>query len=420
MYTVVVILFLLVTGIAHAQQGAGPEIPIVLEHADSIVGAGPFETSVRTFYGNVRFQQGNVTGRCDRAIHNVMSNTVELFGNVVVKQGALTMRAPEVRYSGARFIATAPRGIRVEQDKQVITAKRGHYSTNTHIAEFFDEVFMHDDTTSVWSDTMIYDRDIDTMRAVGSVVGFDSTDNAWFEAEIAQRKTKTADYVLTKSARIWKWEPGEDTMFVAADTIHSRKRSNGLGRMIMASGSAVLIKGATSASAGVIDYNEAEEKLVLQQAPYVWSDSIAFTAQRVSALIPERKLSAMTGTGDAILMSLVQGSIPSRYDQISGDRIDLTFHEDSLRALLSSGSAQSITFRGEAERQDGLAKVACDSIRAVFNRGELSDVFWLGGIAGEHHPERLVAGREAQFLLPKFHWRTDEPMLPRPKKRNQR
>ncbi len=421
MFTVLIIFFSILPVVAAAQQGAGPEIPIVLEHADSIVGSGAFESSVRTFYGNVRFQQGNVTGRCDRAIHNVLANTVELFGNVVVKQGPLSMYAPEVRYSGSRFIATAPRGIRVEQKGQVITARKGTYATTTHIAEFFGDVMMRDDTTTVWSDSLVYDRDLDTMLAAGSVAGYDSTDNMWFEADIARRNAVNMSYTLSGNARLWTWEPSEDTMFVSADTILSlRDDSRTDVRILRAVGSATLIKGTTASSAGEIIYDEAQERILLFSAPYVWTDSIAFAANAVTASIPGRALTGMTGTGNAILMSQVQGVQPRRYDQIYGDSIRLTFMQDSLRSLHAAGAAQSVTYRGEGGKQDGVAKVAADSIRALFDAGTLSEVYWLGGIAGEHHPERLVDGKEGAFLLPSFRWREDRPVMIRPRKQNQR
>lgn len=421
MFTVLIILLSIFPALVAAQQGAGPEIPIVLEHADSIVGSGVFESSVRTFYGNVRFQQGNVTGRCDRAIHNVLANTVELFGNVVIKQGPLSMYAPEVRYSGGRFIANAPRGIRVEQKGQVITARKGVYATTTHIAEFFGDVVMRDDTTTVWSDSLVYDRDLDTMRAAGSVAGYDSTGNMWFEADIARRNAVNASYTLSRNARLWTWEPSEDTMYVSADSILSlRDNAHAGARTMRAIGDATLIKGATAAAAGEIMYDEAEERILLSNAPYVWTDSIAFAANAVTARIPGRTLTQMTGTGSAILMSQVQGVQPRRYDQIYGDSISLTFAQDSLRSLHAAGAAQSVTYRGEGGKQDGVAKVASDSIRALFDAGTLSEVYWLGGIAGEHHPERLVEGREGQFLLPSFQWREDRPLMPRPRKQNQR
>lgn len=421
MSTVLIILLSLLPALAVAQQGAGPEIPIVLEHADSIVGSGAFESSVRTFYGNVRFQQGNVTGRCDRAIHNVLANTVELFGNVIIKQGPISLYAPEVRYSGVRFIATAPRGIRVEQKGQVITARKGTYATTTHIAEFFGDVVMRDDTTTVWSDSLVYDRDLDTMLASGSVAGYDSTDNMWFEADVARRNAGNGSYTLSRNARLWTWEPSEDTMFVAADTILSLPdKSRSDARILRAVGSAVLIRGTTASSAGEIMYDEAQERMLLSNAPYVWTDSIAFAAFAVTARIPGRTLTEMTGTGNAILMSQVQGAQPRRYDQISGDSIRLAFAQDSLRLLHAAGAAQSVTYRGEGGKQDGVAKVAADSIRAHFDAGTLSEVYWLGGIAGEHHPERLVEGREGQFVLPSFRWREDRPMMLRPRKQNHR
>ncbi|MBM4178441.1 MAG: hypothetical protein FJ211_03805 [Ignavibacteria bacterium] len=414
MRCILVFVLMLVPYLVFAQQGAGPDMPIILEHADSIVGAGQFESSSRTFYGNVRFQQGNVTGRCDRAIHNAAANSVELFGNVVVRQGRLTMYAPEVRYSGANYVATATKGIRVEQNGQTIEARRGVYSTNTHIAQFFEDVFMYDDSMRMWSDTMIVDRDDDTMRATGRVVGYDSSDRVWFESDLAQRDARTGSYALTNNARLWQWGNSGDTMFVSADTLDSRREPNGSARILDARGSAVLIKGPTCARSGRITYQERQALLQLDNEPYVWTDSMAFVAKAITASILEKRIESMTGAGQALLMSRVHNAIPARYDQIAGSVINLSFAQDTLRTILAAGDAQSITYRSDSTKQEGLAKVASDSLRAVFENGQLSDVYWLGGIAGEHHPERLVLGKETEFLLPRFSWRTDRPQMAQP------
>ena len=245
MLRIILLHLLLLPGLLFSQDGAGPEIPIILEHADSIVGTGAFETSVRTFYGNVRFQQGNVTGRCDRAIHNASANVVELFGNVVIRQGALTMRAPEVRYSGNRYQATAPRGIHVEQLGQIVDANKGEYGTRSHIARFFGNVIMHDDTTRVYADTMVVDRQADTMLAMGRVVGFDSTENSWFESDWARRNAASGELMLIGNASIWKWEDGSDTMRVTADTLHAKRSEQDRSRSMDARGRASMIRGTT-------------------------------------------------------------------------------------------------------------------------------------------------------------------------------
>jgi lipopolysaccharide export system protein LptA len=60
-----------------AQDDTGPQLPIVLEFADSLVGRGTTETEERAFLGNVRFRQGNVTVRADRAVQHVGANRVD-------------------------------------------------------------------------------------------------------------------------------------------------------------------------------------------------------------------------------------------------------------------------------------------------------------------------------------------------------
>lgn len=415
MLRLILLHLLLLPGLLLSQDGAGPGIPIILEHADSIVGSGAFESSVRTFYGNVRFQQGNVTGRCDRAIHNASANVVELFGNVVIKQGALTMRAPEVRYNGSRYLATAPKGVHVEQEGQIVDARKGEYGTMSHIAAFYGDVVMHDDTVRMNADTMVVDRDADTMLAMGNVVGFDSTENSWFESGWARRNAKSGELMLIGKAQIWNWDEGSDTLYVSADTLYATRSELDSSRSVDARGRASMIRGSTAARAGSIAYADATRTLMLRDQPFVWSDSMAFAAETITATMPGKRLETMRGAGKAILISKVPKTLAQRYDQIAGDEIDLAFERDSLRSILSRGSAQSVTYKGEGPEQEGLAKVACDSIRASFDQGQLSDVFWLGGIAGEHHPEQLVTGREQQFLLPSFQWRSDRPLWTRPR-----
>lgn len=401
----------------YGQNGAGPEMPIILEHADSVIGSGPLESSIRSFYGNVRFQQGNVTGRCDRAIHNAAANTIQLFGNVTVRQGALTMIAPEIRYSGSRYLATASKGLRVVQRGQTITAQKGEYAADSHIARFYGDVVMRDDTTRVWSDTMIVNRDVDTMFASGNVSGYDSTSNLRFEATVAHRDPVRGYYSLAGEARMWNWDEANDTLYVAADTIISQKPRAGLGRQIDAIGNASLVRAGTAARSGRITYSEVSSLLELRNKPYVWSDSMAFVASSITANLPDKQLESMQGIGGALLMSRVQGAEPVRYDQIAGNRLDLVFSKDTLRQINASGNAQSVTFKSEQAQQQGLAKVACDSLRANFDAGQLSEVYWLGGIAGEHHPEQLVLNKEQQFLLPGFLWRTDRPVFKKPRTR---
>jgi lipopolysaccharide export system protein LptA len=389
-----------------AQDAMGPEIPIVLEHADSLVGTGLGGTSVRTFVGNVRFSQGNVTGQCDRAVHDAARNTVELSGSVRIRQKTMTISAPSVVYDGATSFAQANRGIRVDQDGRIITSVHGDYDLQRHIATFHGNVHVVDDTVRLWSDSLHYDRDRDSMMAMGRVLIQDSINHSWFSANAARRSAQTAIIELLGDARVWTWSKDSttlsDTTYIQSDVVQSLPSPTDGSRVVLATGNVRLVRGTTAAVAGRLQYVDETGRIDLHDSPTVWSDSSILQAVAISAESSAGALQQVIGNGKAILLSVSDSLVPIRYDQIGGNSIVMRFGEDSTRTLQATGEAVSITYRRESGLRKGLAKVVADTINANIIDGSLEDVFWLGGVSGESHPERLVTGREAEFVLPSF------------------
>jgi len=408
------LLFILLTLFAVpalAQNEDGPPLPVVLEHADSVLGSGPTQSGIREFFGSVRFSQGNVTVTCDRAVHNLGQNRVDLYGHVVVKQDGATISASELSYDGNTYIATAPRGLKVLQGSRTITSKRGLYSTRSRVARFFDDVTAVDDSARIWADTLLFDRKADTTEARGNVVVSDSVGYTWFAGDRGFRDTGAGLLRITSNARLWQWDSTtvSDTLYLQADTLISRMAQG--ARRFNAYGNAQLVRGAVAARSDTMNFsNELERFVLLGGQPILWSDSLLLIADTLVADAPGRKLRTVTGFSHAILVSRSDTAYPDRFDQISGNLITLEIANDTVRSLTSTGAAQSITFRTENSKPEGLAKAASDTIRAIFSAGELSDVYWLGGIEGEHHPEPVVAGRASTYRLPGFIWREDRPI----------
>jgi lipopolysaccharide export system protein LptA len=408
MRSLLVWFLVLASATGHAQQD-GPALPIILEHADSLVGAGPAESGTREFLGNVRFRQGNVTVTCDRAVQNVALNTADLYGKVVVRQGDVTITAPFLTYDGNTHLARAPRRLTVREGASTISARRGEYSTLTHVTTFMDSVVAVDDSVRLWADTLVVDRDRDTSLAIGNVVVRDSVGSIWMAGDRATRKPDRGETRVTGDARVWQIDTGAvaDTFFVSGDTLVATR--GGGADAYRAYGHTTLVRGGVAARADTMLYDESTGRIDLMGRPVLWSDSMLLVADTIVALAPGRSLRSVIGRSGGILVSRTDTTAPDRFDQVGGDVVTLRIERDTVRELLAIGRAQSITFRSEGESKEGLAKVAADSIRAIFDGGQLSDVYWLGGVEGEHHPEPVVAGRATEYRLPNFVWRTDRP-----------
>ena len=75
-------------------QISGSKDPIILNHADLMEGKETASGSIRELKGNVSISQGNVILSCSHAIEYIQQNLVELSGDVILKQGSLTLSTP--------------------------------------------------------------------------------------------------------------------------------------------------------------------------------------------------------------------------------------------------------------------------------------------------------------------------------------
>ncbi len=402
----------------HAQPARSQD-PIVLEWADSLVGTGATDVGIKEFAGHVRFRQGDVTVTCDRALHDAARNHADLFGNVVVTQGGLRMTAPRASFDGERHLASGSGGVRLVDGHRRLTARSGTYETTERVARFRDSVRMQNDTLTVWSDRAIYWKSTGESMASGRVVARDSVRNAVVRGDSMYHDPRSDAVRIAGSAGVWTWDAAvaegdtaaepPDTLYLAADTIDVLHQPE---ERYIAVGDVTVVRGLVAAQADSMDHVLSEGTFELFGSPIVWADGSQLRADTILVDAPERVLRSITGVARAILVSRSDSLRPDRYDQISGSVLVLRIEADTLRSLLAYDQAQSITWRVEDDRPEGLAKFASDSIKAEFAEGTVQDVYWLRGVAGEHHPENVVSGREAQYLLRGFSWEVIQPKRP--------
>jgi lipopolysaccharide export system protein LptA len=394
--------------IASAQDESGPRPPVVLQHADSLLGAQDMMGPTRTFLGNVRFTQGNVTVVCDRAVHYTDRNRVDLFGHVVITQGALRLTAPEVTYDGNATIATARGGVTLVDSGRTIRSTSGTYHTVTHVATFRDFVRMQDDSLQAWSDTLVYQRDTRLADARGNVLMRTTKGDLWLRGKHAVYD-QSAEYMRTTGdARMWRIEEDTvDTLYIAADTIDMWR---GDTARLHARTDVRLVRSGLSARGADLLYNDSLGTIDLHGGdPVLWSDSTQLTADSLHMDVPGRSLTSLVGYRNALMVNRMDTTHPDRFDQVSGARITMRFENDSLREMWSYVNARSITFRSDEGEGAGLAQLSSDSIQVEVLGGQVENIRWLGAIHGEHHPEPIVAGRVDTYHLPGFRWITDRP-----------
>ncbi len=168
--TLFLLLILLLPKIVSAQE-------MINITADQQIGSGD---RVR-FIGHFRFQQGSINGRADSAVEFPTLKTIDLYGDVVIRQDTLSVEAPFVHYDGNTRTARGENGIKFADRDANITSRWATYDMNAQRADFHDFVRAKQGNAILTSDNLTYYRTTQTSVANGNV--FVKSDSGTLRAE---------------------------------------------------------------------------------------------------------------------------------------------------------------------------------------------------------------------------------------------
>lgn len=115
------------------------------------------EQELRILHGNVVLKQGDVTMKCDSAYFYVAQNQVKAFGKVLIEQGdSVTIKAERLFYDGNTKNAQLERKVFLTDKKAEITADSLDYSLLTKKALLRKNVLLKDSSSTAKSEKLIY------------------------------------------------------------------------------------------------------------------------------------------------------------------------------------------------------------------------------------------------------------------------
>jgi lipopolysaccharide export system protein LptA len=152
--------------------------------ADEQIGSGDKIRFIRNF----RFQHGSIFGKADSAIQHPVQNTIDLYGDVFIRQDTLSVEAPFVHYDGNTKIARGENGVKFSDRDANITSQWATYDMNLQRADFHEFVRAKQEKTILTSNDLTYFRSTQTSIAKGNV--FVRSDSGTLKAdEVTNAKT---------------------------------------------------------------------------------------------------------------------------------------------------------------------------------------------------------------------------------------
>ena len=445
-----------------------PNTPLFLQ-AEKLIGNMGVSGFTRELIGNVVLTQGPVRITCNRAMHYVEQNRADLFGNVVLTQGATTMKSAQGSYDGAARIISGTGGVELFDGKSKLVARTGNYSTALKVARFFASVRIENDSLIITSDSLEYHRASQNSYATGKVTAVGKFTSAYLQGDSlmninADKYTRLSNYAGNGQAMVSQIDTvllensGEsvsnertsnertskkdeqkseqknerrsdttriksskrlDTLCITGNVLEAfRKDSN---ELYIATGSVQMTRRnlAGRAERGVYEKKLSRIRLysTTTATPVLWLDSTQLRGDSLWVQLRAKRLERITAYTNAFAATKNDTSHQERIDQLSGENIIIEADNDTIRVISAEGKAFNLYF-AQSENEttsvkepDGAVKNAADTVRVLFERGELDNIVWRGKVEGEYIPETMVQKQLQTLRLKGFEWVENRPLL---------
>ena len=446
----------------HAQQ-QNQQDQFITVIGDSLVGKMIAGESIREVYGHVVLTQGKVVITCDKAVQYLLRNDADLEGNVIAKQDTLTILTPKAHYFGNEKRSRSVSGVTLNDTKVILTADSGDYFFRQDRAFFQGDVIMYDTATTLTSKEMTYYKSQNRMVAVKNVKIIDSTNT--IEADslehfrstritFANRNVKITntgnntviygnhleDYsqrsytLITKNPLLIQIDssktkdttgninsiksPNPDSSGVHIDTLIIRSNIMEAYRDTVnrfeATDSVRIVRGAFASVNDYTIYYRKQERIVTKKMgqhrpqPILWNENTQMTGDSIAIHLHNNRIRLLDVIGTGFLLS--QNEIyKKRYDQISGEKIFVSFDSTGIISTDVKGQVLSIYFMYEKDSANGLTKSSSQNAMILFKDRKVSTVSLYLFPKSDYYPEKMVEHKELAFTLPGYVIFTNRP-----------
>jgi lipopolysaccharide export system protein LptA len=385
---------------------------IVLKNADILSGKTINGEDVREFTGNVHLVQGNVLVWCDRAIQHLSQNKVELIGRVKVVRDTVTLTAIRGMYYGDTKKADCEGAVRLETRNVVLLADFGTYYTEEKRAFFHNHVSVIDSSTTIFSDELTYLENERKSIAVHNVRVDNTGNNIKLFGEYLEHYDSTRYTVVTQHPRMMQIDTSSkgviDTLVVKSAMMESYDDST---KKLIVTDSVAMVRGPMSVRCGWARYFTKQDLIELRKEPIVWYEDNQTTGDSISLHLSHGKLQRATIKGRTFALSLSDSAYPSRYNQLTGRKIELFFSDDKIERMQVDQNAISLYFLYDGKDPNGCNKTSGDAITMTFVAGKIDQIRIVKGIEGIYYSENMVARNESKYNLEGFLLRIDRPTM---------
>lgn len=453
-YASILLCSVLLAGATAKSASAQNQIEIL--KADQITGGTVEGKQVQKILGNVHLESENFEMYCDsayqfvnedeiRAYGNIQINTPDeniwadslvyftdvdfsqLRGRVIIEADTTTVFGESVDYRFSTKVANFIDGIRLEDERGVLTAGSGFYYREADSAVFRQQVQLSDSTQYIEGDSLFSNRSSQYYELYGDIFADDMENNTllkgdYLEADSTGRRliegnawlrnvdvdSARADTAVTAQPDTTALPPDSlaiprdstayqhpekqaanaDTTHIRAEKIRSvQYRSLADTTTIVDAWENVRIWSERFSSlSDTATYNDRLETFELWSNSKAWYENIQLTGPYIKVTLREGDIDQL----DSYPMPFVvqQDTAINRLNQLKGDTLNAYFEEGTMSQMILTGNTQVLNFTSNSEGEaDGAIDSQAPESIFFFEEGELAEFKQNGAIKGDYFQE---------------------------------
>ena len=331
------------------RTGAAPQNPA--QPADTSKGPAVYDFTARSstlreiagekvleLTDDVRITHEDIIATSRRGMHFNVRKLSYLIGDVKIVRGTMTMWADEGEFRHMSDLAVMKSKVRIVDEGWDVTCNETRYSLLTNSAWLFGNVVARDSSTTLYADSMYYDRENQLAEAFGNV-------HIINEDEGVQVKGKHAFYYRADRMGIIDVDPrltvdpdSREPVIIHSDTmkIYTEKQ------MVLAYYRVKIIKGNVVTQCDSAVLYDAEDRAELYGSPLARQDRSSMSGNKMTLHYDDDAVYRIDIDGEAGLSDEQPDSLVIGRDSwIKGDTMSLYLCDNRVDSILVTGNATS-------------------------------------------------------------------------------
>ena len=296
----------------------------------------------------------------------------------------------------------------IYQEETNIYSTRGWYDTNTEKSMLLDNsLIVHADGKTLRGDTIFYDKKAKFGESFSNVELTDSVQKTTLYGDYCVYDEIKETGLATRKALLTEWS-SEDTLFVHADTLATRKDS--VYNTMYGYNNVRVFRNDMQSVCDSMFYTDRDSIMSLYYEPIMWSSNNQISADFIQIHMNGNELDHAHLQGSAIA---IQQEDSIRFNQLSGKEIIAYFHEKELYKVDVNGNTETVFFPKE---DDGtilvINKLISSYAQLFFKDRKIEKAVFAPAASGTTYPLEELPPEET--LLGNFFWAEQE----RPQSKN--